>query len=436
MITGSDSAKQNAKEGANMINKHIKPYDVCIVGCWEIKNYGSHVTYYALYTALRALGFRIVFVGCPGDAKYKSPGKPELYKEIPYESGEMMPQYADKIALRETNYLADCFLVGSDQLWNEHLYHFFGEFSLLDYIYSEKKKIAYATSFGTPKWTGSDMDRLEFTYYLKRFDQITVRETSGVAICKEMFNVDAGWALDPIFLCDKKAYLALAKKSDLSISGDYIAAYILDHSKEKEDCLRRVAEALHCQVYVVTDPFAPRECEWTLPIETKYTVEDWIRWFTGSKYVITDSYHGMCISVMLQKQFVAIVNTKRGSARFNDYGEILSITDRIVTSPQTIVETTILTDPIDYRRIHQTIQDEKKRCTDWLYASITAKKENTEPNAFDVLSLRLEKYIQLQKKRELDRRMKKRLIHFFALFKKTFIWRGMRTVYNRLSSKR
>ena len=386
-------------------------YDIAIMGCWEVRNYGSHLTYYALYKILKAKGYSIVFIGCPGDAQYKTLGRPEYFKEIPYKEWEMHPQYKNRIAMREANQLAETFIVGSDQLWDVNLYRHFGEFALLEFIHEGKNKIAYATSFGKAQWDGSYRKKKEFGYYLSRFDSISVRETSGIDICRDVFCVDAVWNLDPVFLCSKEDYNELARKSSIDTTGDYIAAYVLDCNDEKASILESIAANLNCRLRILVDP--NRKCEMTnrYSRETNFMVEDWLKWIRDSKYVITDSFHGMCVSIKYEKQFVAIINERRGGARFRDYGQKLGISDFIYDSFEKLQTSILFESKIDYSELNCIIERESTRSLTWLLNAIEKDKGDTSMmSTFDIMSLKSEdEKIRLQEEKE-HRKIWKRII--------------------------
>lgn len=61
----------------------------------------------------------------------------------------------------------------------------FGRSFLMDFVRDEKKKVAVAVSFGHEKDFRPERERLVSAEYLKRFDAISVRETSAVDILEK-----------------------------------------------------------------------------------------------------------------------------------------------------------------------------------------------------------------------------------------------------------
>ena len=69
-----------------------------------------------------------------------------------------------------------------------------------------KKKIAYATSFGDP-YSGTEEEKKISKINLKRFDKISVRDKLSLQITKEIFGLkNVSQVCDPTFICDYEDY--------------------------------------------------------------------------------------------------------------------------------------------------------------------------------------------------------------------------------------
>lgn len=104
----------------------------------------------------------------------------------------------------------DAVIVGSDQTWrpkySPNIYDFY-----LDFISKDKriKRIAYASSFGVDDWEYSAEETKKCAKLSKLFDGISVREQSGIDLCKDHLGVDSELALDPTLLLNKDDYVTL-----------------------------------------------------------------------------------------------------------------------------------------------------------------------------------------------------------------------------------
>ena len=61
-------------------------------------------------------------------------------------------------------------------------------------------------------------------------------------------------------------------------------------------------------------------------------VEDWLKAFQKAEYVITDSFHGVCMALVFEKKFLYIPNKFRGITRFKTLNENFGIKDRMINS--------------------------------------------------------------------------------------------------------
>ena len=71
------------------------------------------------------------------------------------------------------------------------------------------KRIAYAASFGTEEWEYTEEQTRNCSTLLKKFNAVSVRESSAVKLCNEKFKVEALHVLDPTMLLEKDEYINL-----------------------------------------------------------------------------------------------------------------------------------------------------------------------------------------------------------------------------------
>ena len=371
----------------SVMSSYYGKRDVGILGCWSEPNYGSEVTYYALYHVVRALGYSVLLFERPMDAPWHGAGEFQLFRKNPVPPGDLAEPFPSKRDMRALNERCEIFVVGSDQMWPHNNNITFGEICYLDFIHRNKTIITYATSYGTDRWDGDELHRAENAYYLDRFDAVSVREKSGVELSEKLFGIKAEWVIDPVFLCDRSVFSALADRSAFG-SGKYIGAYILDVTPEKEEALRYLSGKLGLPLEIITDAKTPQFDRWELPVNRDVYAEDWLKMFRDCEFVVTDSFHGMCLAVVFQKPFVAFINENRGATRFTEYGQLLGLTDYIVRDPKQLLQWDHFPS-VDYERVYQVLEPMKERSHRWLQNALVFPGPK-RMSGFDIATKRID----------------------------------------------
>lgn len=236
----------------------------------------------------------------------------------------------------------DLIIVGSDQIWRP-LYYPNIENAFLDF--TEKwniKRIAYAVSFGTDKWEYNISQTEICAKMAKKFDNISVREISGIELCRKYLGIKATHVLDPTILLKKEHYIQLFEKENTPQSNGNLLCYILDENEEKKDIIKYVADKLSLTPFYVNANTENKN----LPIEYRIQppVECWLRGFYDAKIVITDSYHACIFSIIFNKDFWVIGNKERGLTRFSSLLKTFDLEDRMImnlTATQHIIKNSI-----------------------------------------------------------------------------------------------
>lgn len=207
-------------------------------------------------------------------------------------------------------------------------------YSDLEWVSENKKKIAYAASFAKETFDGTYLQHEKLQYFLKRFDAFSVREKSGVELAKKEFQIQAEWVLDPVFLCNMEHWDKLIKNGMEKVSDKpYVFGYILDPNREKECAIKHAAETLDTDYYAASDVWNTPETiaqMWDIPTLDKIGNEELLAQIKNSKYVVTDSFHGVCFAIIFHKPFTVLVNKERGSSRFYSILSLLGLENRIL----------------------------------------------------------------------------------------------------------
>lgn len=195
-------------------------------------------------------------------------------------------------------------IVGSDQVWRPKFNHYIEDMYLRFAEDLPIKRIAYAASFGVDTWEYTPEQTRVCSELAKKFNAISVREKSGVVLCKEYLGVDATWVLDPTLLLTKEDYLPVCEEVP-ACNEKFIAVYVLDENEEVTATYEMEAAARGFGVK-----------KFSAGSDAALTIPEWIAMFRDASYVVTDSFHGTVFSIIFGKEFKCIYNKGRGAARF------------------------------------------------------------------------------------------------------------------------
>ena len=218
-------------------------YDFGILGVWSGCNYGSIATYYALHQIVTSMGKTVLMIDKPIISQNDYEREKTHSRRFAEEHYSISRQYRlDEF--RELNDICEGFIIGSDQVWNYGISKNFGLHFYLDFAEDEKKKIAYAVSFGHEVDFAPPGKRGELAELMSRFDGISTREYDGVRLCKDEYGIKAKQVLDPVFLADPRIYVPLIQRSTCREDEPFLATYILDPTPEKREVILHISRKL------------------------------------------------------------------------------------------------------------------------------------------------------------------------------------------------
>ena len=265
----------------------------------------------------------------------------------------------------------DAFVVGSDQTWrpslSPDLYHMFCDFIPQE---SPIKRISYAASFGVDKIEFSQKQLNICKPLLQRFNMVSVRENSGVRICKDYFDVNATQVLDPTMLLDKEDYLHLIegyvpfnRKIDLM-------QYVFFFNDDERNVIKKVSDILGKEpVNLMTQRFLSQVYKREQLKEAQFMpVEEWIYGYSNAKFVITDSFHGTVFCIIFNVPFICVspVAVTRFKSLLSTYG----LENRLVMSAKDVTENLVLS-KIDWNRVNEIRQKLKIKSIEFLEEALS-----------------------------------------------------------------
>lgn len=263
----------------------------------------------------------------------------------------------DETGLEELNKEIDIFVVGSDQVWRNYSEEIAKKY-FFNFVKDNKRKIAYAPSFGLESWNEKKEYTEEIKKLIKRFDFVSVREESGVEICKNIFErKDAVCVLDPTLMVDKNEYnIILDDYRDKSHKNKkYIAYMLLDDNKNFIKEAKNIAKKLNCDLKNIkgyknffTKLFSNK------PIYN--SVSQWLNYLKDSELVITDSFHCTVFSIIFNKKFIVVANENRGVTRLKNLLSKLGLENRLFYDISEVKDSTVLFEEINYKNVEEKLE--------------------------------------------------------------------------------
>ena len=266
---------------------------------------------------------------------------------------------------------ADVFVVGSDQVWrpgrvswaNYDAYFFAG-------IAPEIKRVAYAASFGFDNVVLPRYARRKYSALLAKFSAVSVRESSGVEICRREFGADAALVLDPTMLLDGSDYSEIAESESSARDSDYCFEYVLDKTPFKNDIVKVVSSVLCAPVRKILPAGNVSDANYSDEDCVLPPVEDWLGGIKNAKFAVTDSFHGTVFSILFHVPFAVLGNRGRGLTRIASLLEKFGLESRFVDSDDSAEIEKLVSTPIDWGRVDSVLQREREASLRFLKNSI------------------------------------------------------------------
>ncbi len=249
----------------------------------------------------------------------------------------------------------DCYITGSDQVWNYKLCGFDSIFFLSFPDAEIKKKYSYAASFGMSELP-SDM-RMEYYNRLVGFDSISVREQSGKEIIDELVNTKAVVSCDPTLLLTIDEWNKIV--DDNCEKEPYIFIYYVGRLNKLQETAKELSERTGYKVISVpcnVEPYVlcgAYDEPYGFDIRTSCSPGEFLSLVKNAEYVLTNSFHGTVFSVLFHKQFLTAINLGKESKSFR----IIDLLDTLQIKDRDIMEDDDVDKPINWNKVEQNLYE-------------------------------------------------------------------------------
>ena len=259
-------------------------------------------------------------------------------------------------------------VVGSDQVWRPNMFvnkHQDVDAYFLSFLPDSVTRVSYAASFGVDKWEETSdsilSDRVRKA--MTKFNAISVREQTGVAICRDHFGVTAQHVLDPTLLNGVEFFERVIAKAGVSKQNENVVYYKLDVDTTFISAIKHIGDILQ----------VPTEDIYYQMSEAGYRyipVADWLAKIRDSKFVVTDSFHCVCLAILFNKEFICFANKDRGLARLQSLLSGLDINGRLCDEQQSLASFFAECKQIDYSVVNFKLETLRSIDRDFLRTSL------------------------------------------------------------------
>ena len=253
---------------------------------------------------------------------------------------------------------ADVFLTGSDQVWGPMVNGKYDNAYFLEFVRG-KKKVSYAASFGKTKFNDETINN--YKELLSSYDKITVREDSAVFLLKSWGLTNCvGQVLDPTLLLTGDEWRTFGRL-ERNINQPYVLVYQLHNDPRLSSYAKELAKKMNMGL-VRVNPFlhqAGRGGHFYCCPDAR----EFLRLINNSSMMITDSFHGTCFAINLNKQFVEVLPNNATGTRNQSILKLTGLSGRIVTDFSCY---DIADNPVDYTPVNRILDMERAKSRDIL----------------------------------------------------------------------
>jgi hypothetical protein len=265
----------------------------------------------------------------------------------------------------------DVYVCGSDQIWNPNVISKDGELDpiyFLNFANKLAKKISYASSMGGYRFR--DSKKAKIKDLLKDFTTISVRESDDQEMLSQLLEREVFHVLDPTLLLSKEEWFEILKidKNYRSQKEDYILVYVVQKTPLLKKVVKFVVNKLGNKKVVIIDQAFKPFINTNLHIRDAGPLE-FIELFANARFIITDSFHGVCFSINFKNPFVAVRPAWLGVNRIESLLNLLGLKNKLLNDEKDIDKLSV---DFNYESLEEQLQEERAKSIKVLSSSIVS----------------------------------------------------------------
>lgn len=342
-------------------------------------NYGSALQTWALHQAMRKLDVHPVLVDyCPDILADKDPLNPfgnmwdkdeeskkmveltmpairknfEKFDRFYHERFDRTKRVYTSANFESVMDEVDTFVCGSDTIFCPDEFGFDDGY-YANYPCMRGNSVAYAPSFGDPHFSDEDYGKLNER--LQNFKAFGLREQMMVPYVRDHVTVPVEKVIDPTLLLTQNDYNTIA--TERIVEEPYLLMYARRYNPKMEAYAEKIAAEKGWKIVDISLRATNAEKGHLMFYEAG--VEEFLSLVKHAEYIITNSFHGMIMSVQYRRPFV-IFSREQCDTKITELLELFGLTDRMLINGSEQYE------PIDYESVHKRIANARAKAQDFL----------------------------------------------------------------------
>lgn len=338
---------------------------IALLTYFHALSYGATLQTYATIKAFESLGHEVWLINLYIPETASLPKRllllPKEYKHWKFRKKyfkHITRHYTASEDLRNDPPEADLYMIGSDQTWNPDISEDKAPSFFLDFVKDNSKKVTYAASFGKDAIDGTKwISKERIIELLRQFRCIAIRETSGKELLAK-YGIDSIQVVDPVLLFPH--YDELVGKPH---QREEIGLFKINKTDEFYAKAKEIGKLAAIPVRSI----GSLRREPGVICRYPEGIEGWMRAIASSRYILTDSFHGLVISLLYQRQFVILPGMRGRVTRLRSLLQLVGLEDRIMSTDDSAESIFAkLQQPIDYDHVDVILSKEREKSWDYL----------------------------------------------------------------------
>lgn len=216
-----------------------------------------------------------------------------------------------------------------------------------------KIKVAYAPTIGSKEFSGDIL--LYFQQKIKDFYAISAREEIGAKYLTKIINRPVTHTLDPTLLLDEEDYnqiLINPKEKDYlliyncTVNDIEMVKAAIEYGKQNKLTVIEISN------------YGLNRFVGGHKVKDDIGVREWLGYINGAKIIFTNSFHGICFSIIFKKDFY-VFQRDNTDYRMQDILNSLGIEQRLIPCGNRDIPTSSF--PINYVSVYENLEGLRKK---------------------------------------------------------------------------